>query len=125
SEGKKRKWRHCQRCGDEVSDRQFRRHNYKDVQCDSGEEEEQESVEDNSMQYLESTDLPSSSQISAKLLPKNITEEDRHMYFESVQSLGIKSSDSKSDNSMYEAAFEDAVSDYETEIATENSSGND
>ncbi|KAL3891307.1 hypothetical protein ACJMK2_003569, partial [Sinanodonta woodiana] len=103
---KKRKRRHCQRCGDEFSDRHFRRHNCKDVQCDSGEEEEQASVEDNSIQYLESTDLPW--QTSAMPLPKNITEEDRLMYFESIQSQVVSSSDSESDNSMYEAAFEDA-----------------
>ncbi|KAL3879730.1 hypothetical protein ACJMK2_032016, partial [Sinanodonta woodiana] len=72
------------------------RHNCKDVQCDSGEEEEQESVEDNIIQYLESTDLPW--QTSAMPLPKNITEEDRLVYFESIQSQVVSSSDSESDN---------------------------
>ncbi|KAL3870767.1 hypothetical protein ACJMK2_038810 [Sinanodonta woodiana] len=120
---KKRKRRHCQRCGDEFSDRHFRRHNCKDVQCDSGEEEEQESVEDNIIQYLENTYLPW--QTSAMPLPKNITEEDRLMYFESIQSQVVSSLDSESDNSMYEAAFEDAMSDSETQIVSEKSSGND
>ncbi|KAL3866243.1 hypothetical protein ACJMK2_043558 [Sinanodonta woodiana] len=58
-------------------------------------------------------------------LPKNITEEDRLVYFESIESQVISFSDSKSDNSMYEAAFEDAMSDSKTQIVTEKSSGND